>query len=733
MKTYILEVYIEHQLQQLNRPFTYIYQGLIRPQRGIRVRVPFHKQTLIGYVTKVTETNDVEGLKESSPFPISDIETLLDENPILSEELLLLVDHQATHYFSSKIAMLQAMLPPSLFPSKRGLSGPKIAYESWLNINHNIPLPAMNGRQLGWWQMVEKQTRIRLHDIKSKAAIQFLTDSGLATLVKEEKRRYIFNSLSVDKKPNLTTHQQKVIDEFNASKSLVYLLEGVTGSGKTEVYLTLSETIISSNQSVLMIVPEIALTPVMMSYYRQRFGEKVAILHSGLTPAEKFDEYRRILKGEAVVVVGARSAVFAPLKNLGLIILDEEHSETYKQDNAPYYHAREISLWRSQYHQCKLLMGTATPSLESRARAQKGLYQLLSLPQRIHDEHTPKTSIVDMTNTKELSRENSLFSHALLKAIQDRLFKKQQVILLVNRRGYAQSVICRSCQHLFTCPDCQVPLAYHSKIDSLKCHYCDFIEALPSQCPSCQSLHLMKQGFGTEQVVSLLEKLFPQAKVGRLDADMTGLRNSITEILKQVQDGLIDILVGTQMVAKGHDFPNVTLVGVMLADLGLHVPHYRASERTFQLIAQVVGRTGRGFQSGEAIIQTTMPHHYSIVLGSQQNYQQFYLREMNERKILQYPPYTYLARFELSSRDQEVVDEVALELQQLLVDQLGSIATVIGPNIPYPEYFAGVFRRRVLIKYKDYQHLYSKLISIYELLVLKKQVKINFNLDPYDH
>jgi len=733
MKTYILEVYIEHQLQQLNRPFTYLYQGLIIPKRGIRVRVPFHKQTLIGYVTKVTETNDVDALKANSPFPISDIDALLDESPILSEELLLLVDYQATHYFSSKIAMLQAMLPPSLFPSKRGLNGPKIAYESWLVIHPTNPLPTMNGRQLGWWQMVEHQSRIRLHDIKSKAAITYLTSSGLASVETQEKRRYVFDSLTVEKRPNLTPLQQKVIDEFNNSKSLVYLLEGVTGSGKTEVYLNLSESIITSNKSVLMIVPEIALTPVMMSYYRQRFGEKVAILHSGLTPAEKFDEHRRILKGQAVVVVGARSAVFAPLQNLGLIILDEEHSETYKQDNSPHYHAREIAIWRSQYHQCKLLMGTATPSLESRARAQKGLYQLLRLPQRIHDEHIPKTRIVDMTDTKQLSNENSLFSHALMKGIQDRLSKKQQVILLVNRRGYAQSVVCRSCQHLFMCPDCQVPLAYHARIDSLKCHYCDFIEVLPKQCPSCQSNQLMKQGFGTEQVVSILEKLFPQASVARLDADMTGLRSSITNILKKVQDGVIDILVGTQMVAKGHDFPNVTLVGVMLADLGLHVPHYRASERTFQLIAQVVGRTGRGIQSGEAIIQTTMPQHYSIILGSQQNYQQFYLREMNERKILQYPPYTYLARFELSSRDQNMVDEVALELHQLLVDQLGSYATVIGPNIPYPEYFAGVFRRRVLIKYKDYQHLYNQLNSLYDLLVLKKQVKINFNIDPYDH
>ena len=733
MKTYILEVYIEHQLQQLNRPFTYIFQGFVTPQRGIRVRVPFHKQSLIGYVTKVTETAEVEKVKAASPFPLFNVDEFLDDTPILSEELLLLVDHQATQYFTSKIGMLQAMLPPSLFPSKTGLKGPKIAYEQWLMIHPTTPLPMMNPRQLGWWQMVANHSRLRLHDIKSKAAITYLTESGLASIKKEEKRRYVFESLKVEERPQLTAQQQQVIDSFQQSSALVYLLEGVTGSGKTEVYLTLSESIIAAKKTVLMIVPEIALTPVMMSYYRQRFGEKVAILHSGLTPAEKFDEYRRILQGQAVVVVGARSAVFAPLQHLGLIILDEEHSETYKQDNAPHYHAREIALWRSQYHQCKLLMGTATPSLESRARAQKGVYQRLTMPQRIHEQLQPTTSIIDMGNTNHLSKENGLFSEKLLKSIQTRLSKKEQVILLVNRRGYAQSVICRSCQHLFVCPDCQVPLAYHAKINSLKCHYCDFMEVLPSTCPSCQSPQLMKQGFGTEQVVSVLETIFPQARLARLDADMTGLRSSITETLKKVQDGSIDILVGTQMVAKGHDFPNVTLVGVMLADLGLHVPHYRAAERTFQLIAQVVGRTGRGLLSGEAIIQTTMPQHYAIVLGSQQNYQQFYLREMNERKILQYPPYTFLARFEISSRDQTIVDEVALELHQLLVDQLAQTASVIGPNIPYPEFFAGVFRRRVLIKYKDYQRLYAQLNPIYELLVTKKQVKINFNLDPYDH
>jgi primosomal protein N' (replication factor Y) len=481
-----------------------------------------------------------------------------------------------------------------------------------------------------------------------------------------------------------------------------------------------------------MIVPEIALTPVMMSYYHQRFGEKVAILHSGLTPAEKFDEYRRILRGEVLVVVGARSAIFAPLEKIGLIVLDEEHSETYKQDTPPYYHAREIALWRRQFHQCLLVMGTATPSLESRARAQKGIYQHLMLSKRIFDQSLPTTHIVDMNQTQYLSNQDSIFSQRLLDGIKKRLSTKEQVILLINRRGFAQSIVCRQCEYRFTCPSCQVPLAYHAQINSLKCHYCDHLETLPTQCPSCQGHQLMKEGFGTEKVVSSLQRLFPEANIARLDTDMTGVRSNVTNILKQFQEKKIDILVGTQMVAKGHDFPNVTLVGVMLADLGLHVPHYRATERTFQLIAQVVGRTGRGTQPGEAIIQTTMPNHHAIQLGAKQDYPSFYEREMKDRKLRQYPPFTFLARFELTSRDQNLVDEVALELEQSLKTQLENVAEVIGPNIPYPEFYAGVYRRRILLKYKKYQLLHPILETIYPLLLTKKTVKILFNVDPYD-
>ena len=733
MKTYILEVYIEHNLQQLNRPFTYAYQGIQIPKNGIRVRVPFHGQSLIGYVTDVKSILNLEELTKKSPFPILPIESILDEEPILSTELLLLVDDLSKRFFSSKIGLLQAMLPPSLFPTKRSLKGPKIAFENWLVIHPQASLPTMTAKQKSWWEMVSSFPKIKQTDIKSKAAIQFFLDHQLATIEKIEKRRFIFESLKVENQPTLTDLQRQVVNQFQQSSTLVSLLEGVTGSGKTEVYLTLSEQFIKQGKTVLMIVPEIALTPVMMSYYHQRFGEKVAILHSGLTPAEKYDEYRRILHGDVVVVVGARSAIFAPLKNLGLIIIDEEHSETYKQDQSPYYHARDIALWRSQYHQCKVLMGSATPSLESKARAEKGIYQWLSLPRRIHDQDLPQTKIINMNQTQFLSKESSIFSQDLVNAIKDRLEKKEQVILLVNRRGFSQSVVCRQCQHLFRCPSCQVPLAFHQSIQSLKCHYCDHHEFLPQTCPMCQSSQLMKQGFGTEQVVSVLTTLFPQAKIGRLDTDMTGVKTSITHVLKKFQEKEIDLLVGTQMVAKGHDFPNVTLVGVMLADLGLHVPHYRAAERTFQLIAQVIGRTGRGSQIGEAIIQTTMPDHYAIQLGAKQDYQSFFLREMKERKSLRYPPYTFLARFELSSKDQTQVDEVALELTQLLKDQLINIATVIGPNIPYPEFFAGTYRRRVLIKYKDYEKLYQNIQALYALLITKKNVKILFNVDPYDH
>lgn len=732
MKAYLLEVFIEHQLQQLNRPFTYVYHGPIIPQKGIRVRVPFRQQSLIGYVTESKLIEDFKTYQASSPYPILEVTELLDEKPILSIELLTLVDELATQQFSSKIGLLQAMLPPSLFPSKQSLRGPKVAYEDWLVFIKEPDVTLLNAHQRNWWALVKGFNKVRTHEIKSKAAIKFFVEEGFARLEKIEKRRFDFKPIKVDTKPTLSIDQQQVLKEIHQSSQKIFLLEGVTGSGKTEVYLTLSEQVIKQNQTVLMIVPEIALTPVMMSYYHQRFGEKVAILHSGLTPAEKFDEYRRILRGEVLVVVGARSAIFAPLEKIGLIVLDEEHSETYKQDTPPYYHAREIALWRRQFHQCLLVMGTATPSLESRARAQKGIYQHLMLSKRIFDQSLPTTHIVDMNQTQYLSNQDSIFSQRLLEGIKKRLTTKEQVILLINRRGFAQSIVCRQCEYRFTCPSCQVPLAYHAQINSLKCHYCDHLETLPTQCPSCQGHQLMKEGFGTEKVVSSLQRLIPEANIARLDTDMTGVRSNVTNILKQFQEKKIDILVGTQMVAKGHDFPNVTLVGVMLADLGLHVPHYRATERTFQLIAQVVGRTGRGTQPGEAIIQTTMPNHHAIQLGAKQDYPSFYEREMKDRKLRQYPPFTFLARFELTSRDQNLVDEVALELEQSLKTQLENVAEVIGPNIPYPEFYAGVYRRRILLKYKKYQLLHPILETIYPLLLTKKTVKILFNLDPYD-
>jgi len=732
MKAYLLEVFIEHQLQQLNRPFTYVYHGPIIPQKGIRVRVPFRQQSLIGYVTESKLIEDFKTYQASSPYPILEVTELLDEKPILSIELLTLVDELATQQFSSKIGLLQAMLPPSLFPSKQSLRGPKVAYEDWLVFIKEPDVTLLNAHQRNWWALVKGFNKVRTHEIKSKAAIKFFVEEGFARLEKIEKRRFDFKPIKVDTKPTLSIDQQQVLKEIHQSSQKIFLLEGVTGSGKTEVYLTLSEQVIKQNQTVLMIVPEIALTPVMMSYYHQRFGEKVAILHSGLTPAEKFDEYRRILRGEVLVVVGARSAIFAPLEKIGLIVLDEEHSETYKQDTPPYYHAREIALWRRQFHQCLLVMGTATPSLESRARAQKGIYQHLMLSKRIFDQSLPTTHIVDMNQTQYLSNQDSIFSQRLLDGIKKRLSTKEQVILLINRRGFAQSIVCRQCEYRFICPSCQVPLAYHAQINSLKCHYCDHLETLPTQCPSCQGHQLMKEGFGTEKVVSSLQRLFPEANIARLDTDMTGVRSNVTNILKQFQEKKIDILVGTQMVAKGHDFPNVTLVGVMLADLGLHVPHYRATERTFQLIAQVVGRTGRGTQPGEAIIQTTMPNHHAIQLGAKQDYPSFYEREMKDRKLRQYPPFTFLARFELTSRDQNLVDEVALELEQSLKTQLENVAEVIGPNIPYPEFYAGVYRRRILLKYKKYQLLHPILETIYPLLLTKKTVKILFNLDPYD-
>ena len=506
----------------------------------------------------------------------------------------------------------------------------------------------------------------------------------------------------------------------------------MTGSGKTEVYLNLSEQVLKAGKSVLMLVPEISLTPMMVEYFLHRFSNNVAILHSELTPAEKYDEYRKIAKGDCKIVVGVRSAIFAPLKNIGLIILDEEHTESYKQDILPFYHAREVAIMRGKYNHAKVLLASATPSLESRARGQKGVYHMLYLTKRINNQKLPTTKIVNMLDYHNIDRDSYIFSHALRDELHKTLAKSEQAILLINRRGFSTHVTCRNCGHVFKCPTCGIALTYHKKDNMLKCHHCDYVEPLPETCPECGSKYLMKTGFGTEKIQEEVERLFPSARTLRLDSDSAKNKSKIPEVIEAFRKKEADVLIGTQMIAKGHDFPDVTLVGIVLADIGLSMPSYRSNERAFQLITQAIGRSGRKEKPGMAIIQTYLPSHYAITFAARQDYELFYRKEMEMRKLQFYPPYAYLASVTIRGKNEETVIENTIRIVDFLNDEFLDDGQILGPSTPYIPFDMGLHVRAILIKFKNPQKAHDILAKMQELFAYNSAYELLINIDPYN-
>jgi primosomal protein N' (replication factor Y) len=730
----IVEVLIEHASHSLNRPFSYIYNGSKNIVSGVRVLLDFNFQELVGYVLNVKESNKTkEELEEELGFSLSEIKDVIDDSPLLSDELLSLADEISKYYLAPKISVLQAMLPKSLSPRKSSLKAPKIAYDQYLEVKDDAE-DDLTAKQIEVLRMIKEEGLVLKKEIKSISIVNKLIEKGKLEIKLKEKRRLKLPEYNMDTPKDLTIDQMKVIDEFNNSSDLYYLLQGVTGSGKTEVYLRLSFEYLSKGKSVLMLVPEISLTPMMMEYFIKRFNNKIAILHSELTPAEKYDEYRKIASGEVKIVVGARSAIFAPLKDLGLIILDEEHVETYKQDTLPFYHAREVAIMRSKLTGAKLIMGSATPSLETRIRADKKIYHLLRLNKRINNKPLPKTTIVNMLDYKNFDRESSIFSYKLRESISNVLAKNQQVILLLNRRGFSTNVTCRKCGKVFKCPDCGIALTYHKKSNMLKCHHCDHIEVLEDNCPDCGSKYLMKTGFGTEKVEEEVKRLFPNVRTLRLDSDSAKIRSKVAKVVTAFGNKEADILIGTQMIAKGHNFPDVTLVGIVLADIGLNMPSYRSSERVFQLVTQAIGRSGRSDKVGEAIIQTYAPSHYAITLAARQDYETFYLKEMGFRKLQKFPPYTLLCSVNIASKNEELavrtIYQISETLKQNLIDE---DVIILGPITPYIPYEGNSYKRSLLIKFKKSDIVKKELEKILASLINKTQISITINFDPYDY
>ena len=490
---------------------------------------------------------------------------------------------------------------------------------------------------------------------------------------------------------------EPIREAIQARRFQTFLLHGVTGSGKTEVYLTAIEAVLAEGRSALLLVPEIALTPAVAGQFFSRFGDRVAILHSAFTDVERTDQWRRIRSGAASVVVGTRSGVFAPMRNLGLIVVDEEHDGSYKQEETPRYNGRDVAIVRAQGAGACVVLGSATPSLESRYNAERGKYTLLELPGRVQDRPMPTVELIDMRQEFLETRKQDTFSRKLMEGLGQRLESGEQTIVLLNRRGFSSFVACRACGERVQCVNCSLTLTYHKRDRRLLCHYCGYAEKVPSACPKCASEHIYFLGLGSERVEEELHRAFPAARIARLDRDTVTGKRQYETILNEFRQGHFDILVGTQMIAKGHDIPNVTLVGVVSADIGLGMPDFRAAERTFQLLTQVAGRAGRGSVPGIVLVQTINPDHYAVRLAAAQDYQAFYEKELNFRRMMHYPPFSAMANVLVRSEKQEMAMRMSSELAMLVTPPPEKLK-VLGPaEAPVPR-LKNEYRYQFLIK-----------------------------------
>lgn len=541
----------------------------------------------------------------------------------------------------------------------------------------------------------------------STALLNEAAKNGWLTFIEKEAYRDPFANQTFEKTTALSLNAEQqvavetILQSVQEQQSQTYLLEGITGSGKTEVYLQVIAEVLNQGKTAIMLVPEISLTPQMVQRFKSRFGEHVAVMHSGLSQGEKYDEWRKIERGEAEVVVGARSAIFAPIENIGVIIIDEEHEASYKQEETPRYHARDLAIWRSEYHHCPVVLGSATPSLESRARAQKNVYQRLRLTQRANQAATlPTIDVVDMRQEVENGNVSS-FSMSLQEKLQERLEKNEQSVLLLNRRGYSLFVMCRDCGYVLPCPNCDISLTLHMDSKTMKCHYCGHEERIPYRCPNCGQDKIRYYGTGTQKVEEELQTLLPDSRILRMDVDTTRRKGAHEKILRTFGEGQADILLGTQMIAKGLDFPNVTLVGVLNADTALNLPDFRSSERTFQLLTQVSGRAGRAEKPGEVIIQSFNPEHYAIQLAKAQDYEDFYTKEMYIRHRGDYPPYYFTVQITASHPEENEAAKQMFQIATKLKQGLSPQAILLGPT---PNAIMRVNNRyfyQVIIKYKQ--------------------------------
>ena len=721
----VCECLVELEHVFIDKTFTYKINKEQLPllKVGMRVVVPFGKQTLEGFVLKIYENKDV-----SLENKLKEIISIVDTYPILNEELLTLGKYISKTTLCSLMTSYQAMLPKALKAKKKVNMTPK--YDTYICINYGMYNNDIkfNASQEKILELLKENKKVK------KEVLNKISVSSVNTLLKknilleEKEENYRYNLINEEKiNFNLNEEQQKVYKEiFNfINTNETFLLYGVTGSGKTNVYMKVIEDVIKNNKTAILLVPEISLTPQIIKRFTSYFSN-IAVLHSGLSDGEKYDEWRKINEGKVNIVIGARSAIFAPLKNIGVIIIDEEHSQTYKQENNPRYNAIDIAKERCKYHNCPLILGSATPSLESFARAKKNVYKLLELKNRYNNNTMPKVEIIDMN--KEFKKASGYFSNTLIDQIKETLERKEQVILFLNRRGYSSFLTCSSCGYVEKCPNCDISLTYHKSSNMLRCHYCGYATKRKKLCPKCQE-EFKDYGIGTEKVEEELKSLIKDAKIIRMDVDTTTTKNAHAKIINSFLEEKYNILVGTQMIAKGLDFPNVTLVGVLNADIGLNFPDFRSSEITFSLLNQVLGRSGRGNKEGKVLIQTFNPEHYAITYTKNHDYLGFYNEEMKIRKILKYPPYYYICSIKIISKDYNLASKSSYDVVNYLKQNIKN-EIILGPSVCNVFKLNNNYRFQIIIKYKDINNILEYLTNIEHHYFNKKDIKVEIDFNP---
>ena len=717
-------VVIQYGSKAVDREFTYVVPARFygRIKIGHRVRVMFNNREIEGFVLSLFDNYNGE-------YKLNEILSLVDEEPILNDEMLYLGEEICNKTLCSKISAYQVMLPKALKASE----STNIGIKKNRYVVLNVGMDELN--EYICKCRFENQIRI-LNELRDKGKILLKSKiSGIDTLIKngivryeyEDMYRYSSSASGRYKIVNLNDEQLKVVNGVDLFKNDTYLLYGVTGSGKTEVYMELIDRVLKNGKSAIMLVPEISLTPQIVDRFVTRFGDNVAILHSGLSDTERYDEYRKIIDGVVKIVVGARSAIFAPLKNLGIVVIDEEHTATYKQDNHPRYNAKDVAILRGKYNNCPVVFGSATPSLETFARATNKVYKLLTLTKRAGNGRLPNVNVVDMK--LEIKKGNFILSKMLIDKINDRLMKKEQVILLLNRRGYSSMLTCRDCGSVLKCPNCDISLTYHKTSNSNRCHYCNYSVRNIRVCPSCGSDNIKDYGLGTEKLEEELNRMF-KANIVRMDMDTTSRKGMHEKIINDFGEHKYDILVGTQMIAKGLDFPMVTLVGVINADSSLNLPDFRSSEVTFQLLSQVSGRAGRSDLAGEVVIQTYNPDHYSIRYAKEHNYLSFYKEEMNIRRDLCYSPYFYITLVNISSRDYELGFKEANKIGDYLRKNLSPSTKVLGPSMANIFRINNIYHYQCIIKYKRDDKLSKVLRDIDNIYKVNNKIDVDIDVDP---